>query len=141
MIGSPQQNAAQAHAVAGYRKGDDLPVAVGKILVVARPAGLEHECLVPRLPLLGELLAALHRERRRLHLGERVQLLARQREERIQLFCQYAVELHIVHGLLFPMNSDAASVPLALDVPLLPGAKYNIVLIQNPWDIARQGST
>ena len=43
---------------------------VGKILVAACPASLENEGPVSGLALLGELLASLHFERRRLHVGE-----------------------------------------------------------------------
>ena len=63
MVSGSQQDAAQPHAIAGYWKRDDLTAAVRKILVTARPAGLKNEGLVPGLPLMGELLAALHRER------------------------------------------------------------------------------
>ena len=62
MVSGSPQDAAQPHAIAGYWKRDDLTAAVRKILVTAA-AGLKNEGLVPGLPLMGELLAALHRER------------------------------------------------------------------------------
>ncbi len=76
MVRGSQQDAAQSHTVAGNWKGDDLTLAIGQVLVTAGPASLKNEGLVSGLPLLGELLAALHRERPRLYLGEPFQLSA-----------------------------------------------------------------
>ena len=56
MISRTQKDAAQPHAISSQGKRDDLARSVGEVLIAARPARLQNEGLVPRLPLADEVL-------------------------------------------------------------------------------------